>query len=236
MNRLTPAVFGKPLPDFPTVKAVKIEPAKLKRYEGMYLLPSGEKLVVEQRGNLLSIDAEGQAAINLLAFSDDSAAQIYANLNSRAAAIAGGVFKGNYEALKLELKDAAKVERWQRVFERWQKEWQEKDGKFADFEILGTVPSERETDGTATTFVRVKSERGSKVFYFYWQNDKLFGLGRGGIETPATTFAAQSETDFVGYNLGLANTVRLAFDLSPSGEVTGLRLIAKNGEADARKA
>jgi CubicO group peptidase (beta-lactamase class C family) len=237
LTRLTAFVFGEPIPDFPRLKQAKIEPAKLKRYEGTYLLPTGEKFLVRQRGDLLLIDAEGQQAVNLLAFPDNSAAaQTHANLNSRAAVITGEVIKGNYDPLKLELKDAAAVERWQKVFDRWQNEWKEEAGKIVGFEILGTVPNWQDADATAATSIRVKAERGDKIFKLFWRGDKLYSLGRGGDESiAATPLAPQTEIDFVGYNFVLANSLKISFSAGQNGEPDKLKLLTKDGQITARK-
>jgi CubicO group peptidase (beta-lactamase class C family) len=237
LTRLTAFVFGEPISDFPRLERAKIEPAKLKRYEGTYLLPTGEKFLVRQRGDLLLIDAEGQRAVNLLAFPDNSAAaQTHANLNSRASAIAGEVIKGIYDSLKLELKDAAAVERWQKVFDRWQNEWKEEAGKIVGFEILGTVPNWQDADATAATSIRVKAERGDKIFKLFWRGDKLYSLGRGGDESiAATPLAPQTEIDFVGYNFVLANSLKISFTAGQNGEPDKLKLLTKDGQIAARK-
>jgi CubicO group peptidase (beta-lactamase class C family) len=231
VKRFTPAVFGESLPDYPAVKPYKITPAQLKRYEGKYVLPSGEEFIVKANERL-SIEAEGQKAVNLLAFPAGSDVKKYDDLSTRAAAIVKGVFQNDYQTLGDELKNPAALERWKGTFERWQTGWKDEAGKVESFEILGTVPAwwEEEKNELAT-FIRVRLERGSKVFQIFWRNDKLHSLGRGGDESPATTaFAPQTETNFIGYHTELANPVRFNFDLSENGAVTGFTIVTKDGD------
>lgn len=235
VNRIALFVFGGALPDFPALKKYKAVLEKLKRFEGTYQLPSGEKFLVKAHDDLLSVEPEGQKAISALAFAAGTATEDYANFNSRASEIVGGVIKENYEPLQSELKDAAAAERWQKTFARWQTEWKEQ-GKVTGHELLGTVPTWWEEEKSSATFVRLQMERGSKVFRLFWRDGKLHSLGRGGVENPAAfRFAAQSETEFVGYHIELANAARVRFDLSETGEVNGLTLTLKGEKIIARK-
>ena len=239
VSRITPAAFGAPLPEIPEASNFRADPEALKRYAGTYRLPSGDTLELTLHGDRLLMEAVGQEAVALLAGQDAASAKEFASLNARTRRMFEEALKGDYEHIRTALADEARLARWRRALEGWQKSWKERGGEVRGLEVLGTVPTWwDENDGeTSATFVRVKMERGeARLFRVHWKDGKPVALGGAGIRNPAPTpLAADSRDRFVGYGLGLANAIRLEFVAGREGVAGAVIVRSKDTEAKALK-
>jgi len=82
---------------------------------------------------------------------------------------------------------------------------------------LGTVPFE----GDAATFVKFVFEKGSQYVQYTWGEKGLLGIRLPASPVKAK-FLPQTDSDFIGYDLGLVRIMKLKFIFDEKGRPSGL--------------
>ena len=233
-DKIENLVFGGDVEIPPAVMASK--PDILRRFEGKYKLPSGGILTACAGNNGLVIRAEGQEAINALAFPEQENLSLYNDLNARSVTIFESAIKGDFKPLGEML--ANKEKRFERVRQFIQMRMErnkENTGEIKNVGVLGTLPSSFE-DGAVETIVELKGEKGSVLFLLVWKDGKNLGVGPVESEQVISMpFLPISETEFTGYHLGMAKNVSISFNISDGDSVLSLVLHKKSGKLEAVK-
>jgi CubicO group peptidase (beta-lactamase class C family) len=212
---------------------VSLVPAKLQFYAGEYELPSGEKFVVSVKTDSLQIGAIGQAAVNFLAYPQQSPPKFQDDVNETSRQVIEWLSKNDSAQIKssgyLSEKDLNALQ------EKWTS-WMNTIGELKSVEILGAAPG---SGGNLRTFAKLDGEKSSLVvrLLWNWNQKKLLAWGDD-IPLPAVTkFLPESEESFINFDFNKSQTIRIRFNKSADGKATGLTLPSADGKTDvfARK-
>jgi hypothetical protein len=67
--------------------------------------------------------------------------------------------------------------------------------------VVGTVPAWWAGDGTVATFVRLRFERGERMFRIHWRGETVAAFGGGAIPAPArVAYAPLDRNRFAGFH------------------------------------
>ena len=163
-------------------KITRFSPEKLSSFAGEYELPSGEKFIVWTGNNSLFIGANGQSAVNLLAYSQNAPPKFQSEVNEAEKQIVEFLEKN--DSVKLKAADYLLEKNLAALQMKW-KEWTNKIGELKSVETLGTSPGTR---GFVRTFFKLEGAKSSVVIRFLWDwnNKKLLAWGDD-IPLPAIT-------------------------------------------------
>jgi len=195
---------------------VAIDSTLVKKYAGVYELPSGAKLKVAVENGGLKIVAEGQETIDLLVNCHRSSPT---DFNTRIAAILDKAGQGDFSSFIMKRNDRAAADEIKAFFSKLWRRLEEGYGALQSFQVLGTVPAV----WAPTTYVRLNFERWSAIHRFQWK-DGSFTFMPGSLPLIYTRFAPQSATEFVGFHPGIGKLIRAGFVRNDEGEVTGLTM------------
>lgn len=208
----------------------------LKQFIGTYTLPTDGQVDVSLQGNALIATTQGQDAIHMLAFSDDADLSLHNDLNKRTQAIFEAAVKNDYSPFEVVL--ANREERYDRVREFINMRidrYKDQTGSIESVHSLGTLPSSFE-EGAVETAVELRGERGSIYFLSIWKDGQNIGVApvrrAQGLTVPCMPV---SNTEFAGYDLGMAKNVSLRFETDDAGHVTRLAVPGPLGELFASK-
>jgi hypothetical protein len=109
-------------------------------------------------------------------------------------------------------------------------------GELKSFQILGVSPG---SGGNPRVFVKLNGEKSSLVvrLLWNWSQKRLLAWGDD-IPLPVIIkLSPESETSFINFDFDKSQTVRLRFNTSSDGKVTGLMVRSADGNSDifARK-
>ncbi|MCI0696854.1 serine hydrolase [candidate division KSB1 bacterium] len=198
---------------------VEIDSTILKKYAGVYELPSGAKLKVAAENGGLKIAAEGQEAIDLLVSARYRQRRSPTEYDTRIAAILDKAGQGDFSPFVMKQCGRMSADAIKAFFSKLWMQLEEGYGALQSFEILGTVPAV----WAPTTYVRLNFERWSAIYRFQWK-DGAFTFMPGSLSLLYTRFAPQSATEFVGFHPGIGKLIRASFALNNDGEVIGLTM------------
>lgn len=210
-----------------------IAPAKLQLYAGEYELPSGEKFVAWVKNDSLLVGAIGQAAVNFLAYPQQSPPEFQNDVNEAGKQVLEWLNKNDSTQIKsasyLSEKDLTGLQT------QW-KSWINTTGELKSFQIIGSSPG---SGGNLRTFAKLNGEKSSLVvrLLWNWKQKKLLAWGDD-IPLPAITkFMPESETAFINFDFNKSQTVRVHFNTSAEGKTLGLTVRSADGKDDvfARK-
>jgi CubicO group peptidase (beta-lactamase class C family) len=211
-NKLTRLIFGEVLPPQRAPSFIQLDSLALKKYEGVYQLPSGAKFLVSLQGDQLMIEPVGQEAIKILAFTPAGYVQFYDDASVRTQAIVSGILKKDFQALGESLVSENALTRYRTLLEQRLSAWETSDGTLKGFDVLGTVPGWWSDNPTPVTFVELRFEKRSHVFRFHWIDGKIRGLGGETIPNPAATpLRPTSANSFQGWHLSFGNPIDVLF-------------------------
>jgi CubicO group peptidase (beta-lactamase class C family) len=209
---------------------ISVNAAALQRYAGEYQLSSGGKFVVSLNKHSLSIGAEGQDAVNLLAYAHDDAPKTQSELNQASLDIINALQQGNLSQVG---KAGALTEKELGELERKWKSWMATIGELKSLQTLGSTPGSR---GFLRTFTRVTGTKATVVIRLLWDWEKRRLVAwADDIARPAITkFWPQGANKFVAFDFSSSKTLRLEFGLSADNRVLNIAAI-KAMRVDARK-
>jgi CubicO group peptidase (beta-lactamase class C family) len=205
---LPAVVFGMPYTMPPEV--VSLEAAALDRLAGEHDVEGVGRVTVARRGDHLTVEGTGRAALGLLYASvpDDVAARASSRVEAIVASAAKGDFKPLAEAFGGAV-PAGEVEA--RETEMW-RSWRERFGAFKDVEVLGTY----RLRPAAATIARLDFERGSLFVRYGWEGGQLVGI-RVMLQAPAGAFYPTSPTEFTSFDL--RDPARTILTFAPDGRI-----------------
>ena len=198
---------------------VPTEPTSLARFEGTYRLESGGELVASLDRGVLTVTPRGQEAINaLVSGGADPAA--YRDANQRSAAVFKGALIDDYKPFEEALDRKEELDRVRRFIKMRMDRYRNETGTISHVEIKGTSPFE---ENLLATTVELKGERGGILLRLIWEEGHIVGMeptrSRAVGVTPLQPI---SGTDFAGYDLALAKSVRVAFTTDRHGSPTSM--------------
>jgi CubicO group peptidase (beta-lactamase class C family) len=212
---------------------VSLAPAKLELYAGEYELPSGEKFVAWVKNDSLIVGAIGQAAVNFLAYPQQSPPEFQNDVNKTGKQVLEWLGKNDSAQIKsagyLSEKDLTALQiKWT--------SWINTVGDLKSVQILGATPG---SGGNVRTFAKLNGEKSSLVIrlLWNWNQKKLLAWGDD-IPLPAITkFLPESETSFINFDFNKSQTIRIRFNTSADGNIIGLNARSADGKTDvfARK-
>jgi hypothetical protein len=210
-------IFGGKV-DFPPSFSEK-DASNLQVYNGTYRLDSGASFKVWMENEQMLIGAENQEAVNILAPVDKKFQDKLNGANQRTAAL---------------IQTAAKSENTGAPFRDKIKALEDNFGKLQKTEVLGTMPLTPEAD-LATTYIRLQFEKATKVFRIVWNKESITNVLQNTPLPAITIFMPRSETDFIGYNPLLKNSIPVKFIFDPKNLPAALELKTKDGKSQAQK-
>ncbi|MGH7453215.1 MAG: serine hydrolase domain-containing protein, partial [bacterium] len=196
---------------------IEIDSTLLKKYAGVYELPSGAKLKAAVENGGLKIAAEGQEAIDLLVSALDRRRCSPTEYDTRIADILDKAGQGDFSPFVMKRHGRMAADDIKAFFNKLWMQLEKGYGAFQSFEILGTVPAV----WAPTTYVRLNFERWSAIHRFQWKDD-AFTFMPGSLPLIYTRFVPQSATEFVGFHPGIGKLIRANFVLNDEGAVAGL--------------
>ena len=202
---------------------------RLRGTAGTYALPTGGKLKITAMGeDALSVAAEGQDAVNLLAPAN-TAEQNQRDVESRSiVAIMQGLAKGDTTALAADLHEGGDAGLYLKfltmnVFDP------DSMGTLQRIDVIGTVPSAFPRH-SSNTMVRLHFDHGTKVWRFGWLGGKIQNSGMGWEFLAPTPLRASPTSDsLVGWNIIWARSIQVTLKANKD-QVTSLEF-SRPGEA-----
>jgi CubicO group peptidase (beta-lactamase class C family) len=216
-SNIASIIFGGKA-DFPPSFSEK-PASNLQIYNGTYKLASGASFKVWTENGQMLIGAENQEAVNILASVDKKFQDKLDGANERTAAL---------------IETAAKSKNTGAPFQKEIKALENNFGKLQKTEVLGTMPLTPEAD-LATTYVRLQFEKAINVYRFVWNKENIANVLQNTPLPAITIFMPQSETDFIGYNPLLKNSITAKFIFDRKNLPAALELRTKDGKSQARK-
>jgi CubicO group peptidase (beta-lactamase class C family) len=216
-SNIASIIFGGKA-DYPPAFSEKPAP-NLQVYKGKYKSASGASFEVWTENGQMLIGAENQEAVNILAPVDKKFQDKLRGASERTAAL---------------IETAAKSENTGAPFRDKIKALEDNFGKLQKTEVLGTMPLTPEAD-LATTYVRLQFEKAINVYRFVWNKENIANVLQNTPLPAITVFMPQSETDFIGYNPLLKNSILAKFIFDRKGSAAALELTTKDGKLLGRK-
>lgn len=234
------ALFNK-VPELPSF--VKVDGAKLRKYEGTYKLESGALFHVKagqgavgdpKPSPILTISGEGQQAIDLLFSANQlpGLTKLSLELNDKTSAYIEALRKNDTAALKAILPASASPEE---AAKRWNG-FVKRNGELEKAEVLGTSPLNQQG---VQTFIRLKFKKTDEVYKMTWRDQNLWEQAEDRLQPAITaflrksfvafplnlSFLPQSEKDFAAYDLFKGRTINVGF-------LVGGRLVVHTKDGD----
>jgi CubicO group peptidase (beta-lactamase class C family) len=207
--------------------------ATIQSYIGEYELSSGGKFKLWTEQGALFIGAEGQEAVNLLAYPQQSPSVFQAEIGALGAEVVRLLRSGNHAKVK---EIAGLSEKSSSDLQRSWEAWVNRVGEFKSASMLGIAPG---SSGGIRVFVRIVGEKGSVVIRLLWDWDKRKLIAwADDIPLPAIAkLWSESQTSFVAFDFYTSQVVRLTFERSSDGKIIGITVHTSNGtkEVMARK-
>ncbi len=187
---------------------VSIPPATLQPYAGNYELGNGEGFVVRIEKNSLQLGAIGQAAVNFLAYPQQTPPAFLGDIAQAGRQVVQLLGRNDLQQLTRRGFIAEKDLPVLRA--RWTA-WMNTTGKLKSFQVLGVSPG---SGGNPRTFVKLNGEKSSLVIRLLWNwNQKRVTAWGDNVPLPASVkLLPESETSFVNFDFEKSQTVRVRFD------------------------
>jgi len=208
----------------PPPKVVAVEPEALARCAGQYRLPAGDQIVVAvERGGLM-LRGDGGEALSLLTTGRRGESKALTAIQDRTQAILTAVDKGEFEPLRAAFGGDRTIEEVKQMELEHRREMTAKHGPYKSFQVMGTV----DAGESRFTFVKLIYERGHEFLRFRWEDGGLVGI-RGAAGVGTARFMPQSPTEFTSFSLTSPDSVRIGFQMGPSGSATALSFHSGDG-------
>ncbi len=190
---------------------VKLSAKELKKYEGDYLLPGGDKFKISSDGNSLSISAEGQEAIDALAGYEGETAKKYADATALSEFILKSIVAGEKEKILARL-PKEDYDFYIPFIPKQIAEFAEKMGKLKDFKVQGTVSFPWNPDEYRTNVI-LRFEKGTTDLFLGWGSGRLNDVTtETGRPFPLIVpLVAQSKTGFSTFEIIRSKLTRINF-------------------------
>ena len=193
----------EPLPDFRSVPV-----GELQRRAGRYELAGGGGVTLRLVGDALVATADGQRAVDALAYGSAPPPEGIAARSEAAVAIVDAWFAGREEPLAKALEgnvydgDAARVADQLAGFRG-------RLGGFRAARVLGTAGGFY--DPRLTTWLELAFERGEQPFQITWEGEQIWWTDVEVVGPAFWYLRPETDTDFVGYDLTSRTAIHLAF-------------------------
>jgi CubicO group peptidase (beta-lactamase class C family) len=211
----------------------------MKAYEGTYLLPDGGELKVQNKGAVLLVGPDGQAAVNAMFNVKEADSAEFAKLSGLSEKVFNSALSGDFEEIEKVLFDRDRMMGFFRedipmILDRHKKRMGEIEKIFS----LSALPFDLEEEKTSQIFVEFKGEKGSLYFDLVWRDSKVVGLGVA-MSAPEITIPflplSSEGHEFAGYRLDMARNFRINFLVEGDGKMSGLVVPNEEGPIEALK-
>ncbi|HET6201731.1 MAG TPA: serine hydrolase domain-containing protein [Planctomycetota bacterium] len=222
-------LFGEPFKAPAPPEVMRIEPERLKAFEGIYEAGPKARLVIRTEGPGLLIGAEGQEAIGW--FEPGGSRGPFERERSLALSVLQGLSRGDVSEVRNRVPkeafwaatwpDQLRTSLWPKHLEKW--------GPLASLEEVG---ARTEPDGRSVrVWVRLRHEKGPAAAEVAFQGDRLTILDLKGREFPAMArYAPTSGTTFESYDFGRPAGPTMAFEAPGGGAPRRLVLALPGGK------
>jgi len=226
MNKLADITFKNTACQIPGLNPIQRK-ENLNKYAGTYILNSVSKFhvyrtkisIATNKSYQLSIDAEGQDAVDLLAFGGQLKDNVEQNknLNARTDSYLQAVIRGNSKRLNdFFSSDTVKntIEQWAQVEKTY--------GPVISYKILGT--SQLNQRGSQTFFSIHFQNGHSGVYKVTWRDDRIWDqaddrlqpilasfIRKSNTRSPLTVSFVQDAGGFISYDIFKERTVKIRF-------------------------
>lgn len=191
--------------------AVKLSAKDLKRFEGEYRAPNGEKLKIWSNGVYLEIGAEGQEIINAIAGYENETAKKYAAANDLTKFILESLAKGAQETIKSRIAKAEYDFYIPFLIQQFE-EFQKTLGAVNEIKVQGTTSFPWDQDNYRTNVI-LRFEKGSTDLFLGYRNGKLSDVTtETGRPFPLIMpFAANSKSQFATFEFLRSKLTQFSF-------------------------
>lgn len=204
-DKIVKIVFGEIVVAPPVIR--ETSGSNFEKFKGMYKLPTGGYFIVSVEHDEFRLIPKGQDAINWIFQLERN--DYLESLNDKGATICKAAVKGDYVLFEEVLEDKSTFERKRRFIDSVLKKTS--FGKFKEVEVVGTFPFSRQQSALETV-MRLKFEHGSFLLGLIWHGEKLWGIPTD-VDYPDMILKPLSQHAFAGYNLALARTAKIFFDV-----------------------
>lgn len=167
LDRVDAVWFGEEVPMPPEVTRTRVPPDRLERLVGRYRLEGGGVLRVRSDGTALTLEVEGQPAVDRLWTGPRAGRVPYDSLNRRAATYVEAFGAGDFATMRDLMGPDAPDEPYRGFRDRLLAQI----GLLRDFEILGTMPAWFHEGSSEATWVRVRFEKATTIRRVHWSAD-----------------------------------------------------------------
>lgn len=186
--------------EFPPASSA-VDSSLISEFVGTYQMENGDKFIIQQFGNDLSIGAVGQDALNILAPAKAEELENRDHLNQMTAKIMAGLAVGDSNAITQDmLRVGAKTENWNPALVTWLVDLKKEKGQINEIVMLGTIPGAYPKGDQQTAF-HIVCESGMDVGMFDRVDNRIIG-----IRNPPRLFAEVPlrrgmDKDLVGWSI-----------------------------------
>lgn len=232
-DKIEMIVFGGEVKIPPAV--TECDTATLRKFEGIFQLPTGGSLRASVENRALVIVPIGQDAINLLLFPEQDKLSANIEFNKQSAVFEAAV-KGDYHPFEEALANKNRLPRYRQFIKMRLQRYEKRTGTIQKVLAIGTIPVGYEGPGAVATIIQLKGEKGNIFFHLYWQEGKIVAMSPArSAQLIAIPFMPLSETEFAGYQLGMARNISISFKSDADDFISGLTVHGKKVKIIARK-
>jgi CubicO group peptidase (beta-lactamase class C family) len=219
VEKVDDMIFGENFPLPPVVQ--EMAPEVLKKFTGTYNCDSGSQIDISLKKGDLILIPKGQEAINLVFFPDGADSVLLGSVNERTNRVFSALQKKDFQQLEEFFGAGDKAEEIISQLKDGINQLEGMIGEIQNITTLGTIPGKAEN--TFTTIVVLEGEKNRMSLRVLWENEKSFDIEpMFSADFQSLTLRPVTETEFAGYDIGLARTTRIRFAKDDQGVVTGL--------------
>lgn len=212
---------------------IKLPAKDIKKYEGEYKFPGGERAKIFFAGDSLSVGVEGQELINALLHYDGEAAKKYDEANDLTEFILNNIAAGRKEKI-LERLSKDDYDFYIPFLAKQIDEFKDKMGALKEYKVQGTVSFPWDLNEYRTNII-LSYEKGSTDVFLGWVSGKLNDVTtETGRPFPLIlTLVPQSKTNFSTFEFVRAKTGSITIDVT--SKVAELQIKTQNSTLSAAK-
>ena len=205
----------------PPADAAAPDPQELAEYEGSYPLPDGGQISASAAGDHLVLTADGQPAINRLAF-PDLPADAHSALNRTHEHVFRAYLEGDPGPLGAFMANAeARMAAVSRMLDAGVAGARASYGDLTGVQVSGTVPSAF-APGALDTVISLTFERGRAGILSINRDGQNIGVAVLEIDQAWALPCVPYAGGLVGYHIPLEKTIEIAVERDESGGVIGI--------------
>lgn len=207
------------------------------RLEGKYSFSDGDHFAIWNEGGQPFFGVAGQTALEIVDPEIRSRAADLGPLNERAKTIVQALLNDDSHPLQIALTKTEenpeqRAARWARIF----RNWEQRMGEFVRVEVLGSGPVRQYSESETATWVRLHSEKRSRLCRLHWEKGQLRSLGGQAIPYPFYgPLRLQEDDRALVFHFDTGRRLELAIDFGRGGEPEAISIFGPKGPIRAQR-